>query len=152
MLDRWRRPKPSANRRAGSSHRSCRVNPLRRPFLVRPTASRTRLSGPVRQSTDTSGCSSTGITSQSTGSSACRTAASTRSSGTCGLGKPLSCPRAKGGARVITRKPTPPAPDAGLKHARCPSASSSSTARTSSSADRTRHHGGTGTPIACTAS
>ncbi len=151
MLDRWCSPKPSAIRRAGSSHCSCSVKPRRRPFLVRPTASRIRLSGPVRQSTDTSGCSSRGITSQSTGSSACRSASSTRSNGTYGLGKPLSWVSEKG-ARVITRKPTPPAPDAGLKQARYPWPSNSSTAATSSSADRTRHHGGTGTPIDCTAS
>lgn len=73
------------------------------------------------------------------------------SSDTYGLGKPLRRESEKG-ARVMTRKPTPPAPDAGLKHALWPSASSSSTAATSSSAVRTRHHGGTGTPIFWTAS
>lgn len=73
------------------------------------------------------------------------------SSCTYGVGNPLRCMSEKG-ARVITRKPTPPAPDAGLKHALWPSASNFSTAVTSSSAVRTRNHGGTGTPIAWTAS
>lgn len=93
------------------------MKPRRRPFLVRPIAMRTRPSGPVRQSTDTSGCPRCGITSQSTGSSAARSASTTRSRGTYALGKPFRCMR-ENGVRVMTRKPTPPAPAAGLKQAR----------------------------------
>ena len=64
-------------------------------------------------------------------------------SGTYGLGKPLRCMSEKG-ARVMMRKPTPPAPAAGLKQALWPSASKASTAATSWSSVRTRHHGGSG--------
>ncbi len=151
MLERWCSPKFSAISRAGSIQRGWSVKPRRRPFFVRPTAIRTRPSVPVRQSTDTSGSVSSGITSQSTGSSVRRRASSTRSSGTYGLGNPPRCSSEKG-ERVTMRKPMPPAPVAGLKHALCPAASSASTAARSSSADRTRDHGGTGTPSARTAS
>lgn len=55
------------------------------------------------------------------------------------------------GSRVSIRKPSPPAPEAGLRQAVRPAASIRSTAPTSSSAVRTSHQGGVGSPAAAIA-